>query len=346
MSGAQWRTRPGLLLLAWMIVGWAAVAQEPILTVSFDRDELTIPLGSASTARLRLVNRSVYPADDIELFLLDGDGIEMGTVERVLELRPFSELVLEIPLSVPEGLGEGASDVQFELAHTYCIGDLCFYIFEAVALRVVRTPPSEVTGPLVEPDAVRVAEDPPVDSARPWRMVLPTGLGLMLAGALAATITQRFARAGQVVLLAMGMASLGYGISLQQADQAQRIGAVLCTSCVGIEETPKAPPTLSQGARARIEALEHRVELLLFSAVWCHSCPYAKAMVDQVADATPLITARVVDVDVDRDMADHYGIVQSGRVIVPAILRLDTGELLFGIDRLESRLLSLLEANP
>lgn len=345
MTGVRRRARIGLLCLAWMFVGWATAAQEPILTVSFDRDELTIPVGSTAVVRLRLANRSVYPADDIEVFLLDGEGIEMGAVERVVELRPFSEIVLDVSLSVPEALGEGTSDVQFELAHTYCIGDLCFYIFEPIALRVVRTQPSEVTGPLVAPGTDPGGDGAPVASGWPWRRLLPAGLGLMLAGALVATTRRRFARAGQVVLLSLGLVSLGYGISLQQADQAQRIGAVLCTSCVGIEETPTAPPTLSQAARARIEALEHPVELIVFSAVWCHSCPYAKAMVDQVVGASPWVSAEVVDVDEDRNMADRYGIVQSGRVIVPAILRLDTGQVLFGIDRLEARLLTLLEAN-
>jgi hypothetical protein len=253
MTGARRRTRVGWLLLAWMIVGWAAVAQEPILTVSFERDELAIPLGETGTARLRLVNRSVYPADDIELFLVNGDGIEMETVDSVIELRPFSEMVLEVPLSVPEALGEGTSNLQFELAHTYCVGDLCFYIFEAVELRVVRTEPEEIVVPAVEAQTEEPAEG--VDGARLWRSALPVGLSAVLIVALSVAAVGRWPRGVKILLLALAGIALGYGIALQQAHQAQSIGAVLCTSCVGIEETPHAPPTLSQAARARIAAL-------------------------------------------------------------------------------------------
>ncbi len=344
MTGARCPMWAGLLLLAWIIVGWTAVAQEPILTVSFERDELTIPRGGVAAARLRLVNRSVHTADDIELFLVDGDGIEMGTVEPVLELRPFSEVVLEVPLSVPDALGEGTSNLQFELAHTYCIGDLCFYIFEPVELRVVRAEPEETAVPAVDAQIEQTSEG--VDGTRLWRNVLPLALAAVLIVALSVAALGRLSGGVKLILLAVAGIALGYGIALQQAHQAQSIGAVLCTSCVGIEETPHEPPNLSQAAQARIAALQSPVDLLLFSAVWCHSCPYAKAMVDQVVAAGDRVTVRVVDVDEDRAAAEAHGVVQSGRAIVPAIVRLGTNEVLFGIDRLESRLLTLLEASP
>ena len=139
---------------------------------------------------------------------------------------------------------------------------------------------------------------------------------------------------------------LGYGLFLSQDQQAQSIAAVLCTSCVGIEEAPAQGPELSAAARSRIEALSNDVELLFFTAPWCHACPYAKAMVVQAASVNPAaISYRIIDVDEDRDTASEYGVVQSGRTIVPAILRVDTGDVLFGIEDLEERLLVLLEAS-
>ncbi|MEE8593458.1 MAG: thioredoxin family protein, partial [Candidatus Bipolaricaulota bacterium] len=135
----------------------------------------------------------------------------------------------------------------------------------------------------------------------------------------------------------------GYGMLLKQDQQAQSIGAVLCTSCVGIEQTPRQDPELSSEARTRIAAISQEVELLFFTAIWCQACPYAKAMLQQVVETNPLISHRLIDVDEDRDAAKHYGIVRSGRTIVPAILRVDTGEVVFGIEDLEERLITLLE---
>ncbi|MBE0634456.1 hypothetical protein IH601_00455, partial [Candidatus Bipolaricaulota bacterium] len=151
-----------------------------------------------------------------------------------------------------------------------------------------------------------------------------------------------------VTLLLVGVLAvgLGYGISLKQDQQAQSIGAVLCTSCVGIEETPHRDPELSDDGQQRVMALTERIELLLFSAPWCHACPYAKELVRQVTELNSLITNQVIDVDEDRDAADRNGIIQSGRTIVPAILRVDTGEVLFGIEDLEERLMTLLEESP
>ena len=69
-------------------------------------------------------------------------------------------------------------------------------------------------------------------------------------------------------------------------------------------------------------------------------------MLQQVIEINPVISYRLIDVDEDRDAADRYGIIQSGRTIVPAILRADTGEVVFGIEDLETRLLAMLEAAP
>jgi len=333
-----------LALTACIVWAGAVAAQGPILELFLEPEVIQIPIGGTRVARLRVVNRSVYAADDLEVALLQGDGVRMGEVKPVVELRPFSETVIQLPLSVPDDQVEGDSAAVLELVHTYCVGDLCYQIVETLELHVARTPPVEVTEPPVEPDAIATAEEASQEPGRtPWRTVIPIGLGLTLLGALVATTRPRWARGGQVVLLIAGMASLAYGLSLQQADQAQGIGAVLCTSCVGIEEAPKEPPVLSAQGIERLKALREPIELIVFSAEWCHSCPYAKAMVTQLTEVTPLVSASVVDVDEDRDLADRYGIVQSGRVIVPAILRLDTEEVVYGIEGLEARLLTLLE---
>jgi len=69
-------------------------------------------------------------------------------------------------------------------------------------------------------------------------------------------------------------------------------------------------------------------------------------MVQQATDINSSISVQWIDVDESKDAAREYGIVQSGRTIVPAILRLDTQETIFGIENLEARLLALLEEAP
>jgi thiol-disulfide isomerase/thioredoxin len=146
-----------------------------------------------------------------------------------------------------------------------------------------------------------------------------------------------------VALFLIAVGGLAYGVILGQHEQAQGIAAVLCTSCVGIEEAPHEEPALSEDALSALTRLDTDVKLIVFYAPWCHTCPYAEAMVQQVAGATDHITYKFVNVDTNRDLAASNEIIRSNRTVVPAILRVDTGEVIFGIEDLEARLLDLLE---
>jgi len=154
----------------------------------------------------------------------------------------------------------------------------------------------------------------------------------------------RKARWGATALLGLALIlSFVLGFQYRQDQQAQSIGAVLCTSCVGIEEEPNHEPRLSTAAEESIVAIDREIDLVFFTATWCQACPFAKATVDLVVALNPLIRFEVVDVEQDREVAEAAGVIRSGRTVVPAILRADTGEVLFGIEDLETRLLQLLE---
>jgi len=327
------------------VLGLASIAvfgQNPILEFSFETEPLTIPLAGSASTWLRVTNSSVYEADDIEIALLSGH-VELSPIEPVEVLDPFSDTLLEVPLSLGADVAMGEQDGIFELVYTYCIGDLCFQIVEEISLRIDVIP--GVADPVNEqiPDPIQIL---PSKERSPWEIVFPIALGLMLIVALAAgRLTGR--RWWVLVLFIAVMAGgLGYGLSLKQDQQAQSIGAVLCTSCVGIEQTPDQDPELSAEARTRIATITREIELLFFTATWCQACPYAKAMVEQIVEINPLISYRSIDVEEDRDAADRHGVIQSGRTIVPAILRVDAGGILFGIENLEERLLALLEESP
>ncbi len=130
------------------------------------------------------------------------------------------------------------------------------------------------------------------------------------------------------------------------AAQAQAVGAVLCTSCVGIETVETLSPRLSSAQAAAVDQLTRSVDLLVFYAPWCRSCPYAEGLVDLIALRNPLVRYRLVNAEVERDLAAQHGVTRAGRTVVPAILRVDTGEVLFGAENLGDRLVALLQEAP
>ncbi len=138
------------------------------------------------------------------------------------------------------------------------------------------------------------------------------------------------------------VASLVYGVILGQHEQAQGIAAVLCTSCVGIDEARGEAPPLSDSAILALAGLQKSIDLIVFYAPWCNTCPYAKSMVREMAERTDLLSYSFVNVDTNRELAESNGIIRSKRTIVPAIVRVDTGDIIFGIEDLEARLLKVL----
>ena len=330
------------LALVFLVVGFASLSsfgQSPILAFSFETEFLRIPPAGSASAWLRVTNSSVYEADDIEIVLLSGP-VELSPIEPVKVLNPFSDVLLEVPLSLGENVAEGEEEALFELAYTYCIDDLCFQLIEEISLQIEMIPAVVEPGDGRIPDPVQIL---PSRERNTWELVFPIALGLAMIVALIASRTFGQRWWVLILLLVVLVGGLGYGMLLKQDQQAQSIGAVLCTSCVGIEQTPRQDPELSSEARTKIAAISQEVELLFFTATWCPACPYAKAMLQLVIEINPLISHRLIDVDEDRDAAKHFGIVRSGRTIVPAILRIDTGEVVFGIEDLEERLIALLE---
>ena len=81
---------------------------------------------------------------------------------------------------------------------------------------------------------------------------------------------------------------------------------------------------------------------MVFHTPWCKACPYVKALVAEVARVNPRISYELVDADQDRARAEEAGVVQAGRVVVPAIVVAQTGRVLFGTSDLTARILAAL----
>jgi len=329
----------GLLLLAGAIVGHG---QEAILALSLDPTEIAIPQGGEAVAVLRIENTSVRVADDIEPSL-DAEGLVLHAEPESIEvLDPFDSGTIVLRLSASETAALGVSEQVLEILYTYCIGDLCFQLLEEIPLILTVEPPS------VAPIEVPMPSSPgATEPASPFWFRLG-GLALGIALIAAAIVIRRVFGVRWPVyaaLIAFIVGSLAYGVVLNQHEQAQGIGAVLCTSCVGIEETRREDPEITPAGIEALEGLSEEIELIVFYAEWCHTCPFAKAMVEEMAVHSAYLTYRFVDVEEDPERARESGIVRSGRTVVPAVLRVDTGEVVFGVENLETRLIDLLEAD-
>jgi len=321
----------GLFLVgALTLTAWA---QESILRFTFDPAEATVEPGGSAAVSLRIHNASVHEADDVAVYRADekADVTLQATPASLKTIPPFGEARLDLILSAPEALADQTQKLAVEVIYTYCVGDVCFQIVDELdlAVHVAKEGPSASSSLAVRPSL--------------WRWLIPLlGVGLLVGGALLWRLAGRTVPLYVVLALFVG-GGVAYGVVLLQHEQAQSIGAVLCTSCVGIEEARHDTPRPSAATLSALNALHSDVELVVFFAPWCHSCPFAEAMVEQLAAASDRLRWQRINVDAQRDLALSLGVIRSGRTVVPAILRVDTGEVIFGIERLEAKLLDLLE---
>jgi len=317
---------PAVFLLACVAVG-----QESILAFTLFPEKVEIAPGGTATLQLLIDNKSLHPADDIAVNLVDADGFAIDPAKAEIKVvQPFGKETVALNLVAAPDVVIGTRDLTLQIIYTYCIEVSCFQIVDSVNIPVLVT-----TASLGPTTVVRARSIP--------KWIIPIIGGILLLGAI---LLWWLADMRLPLYVALGMVAVGgltYGVILGQHEQAQGIAAVLCTSCVGIEEAPHEEPALSEDALSALARLDTDVKLIVFYAPWCHTCPYAEAMVQQVAGATDHITYEFVNVDTNRDMAASNGVIRSNRTIVPAILRVDTDEVIFGIEDLEARLLDLLE---
>jgi len=333
------------LIVAVSAASVFAFAQESILTYSVSPKPVTIVVGERVDVWLALENTSVHEADDVEAIWTGPDGVGVAAEpEPIGILDPFGTASIRVTLVASDDAAVGDAIGRVELVYAYCVGDVCYQIVEDLDVPLRVEPAASADGgdgaPVSVP--VEVVGGPTRRTPFPWAWV---GFGVvgLLAGAalLIGRKAGRRIRIAGLVLLAAGV--LAYGVTRNQHEQAQAIGAVLCTSCVGIEEARSVEEVrLSETAIAALRSIDEDVTLTVFYAQWCHSCPYAEAMVERAAEVSDRIDYIFVDVDAEPDSAERYGIVRSGRTVVPAIVRDGSDEVVFGVENLEARLLDLL----
>jgi thiol-disulfide isomerase/thioredoxin len=314
------------------MVSLEAWAQEPILTFSIEPAAVTLSPGGETGIQVKVDNTSVHEADDVTVTLEETERWSIHSETGVLKVvPPFTQAWIDLTLAASSDLPPGQYALLLQVVYTFCIDVSCFQIVDEILLTVV-----------VEEGAVSLPTPPLAKKSSPgW--IPPLIAGGLLVGAVLLRRTRGMTFPLYLVLFLIVAGALAYGVRLNQHEQAQGIAAVLCTSCVGIEESHHEEPILSSNTIDALAKLDRDIELIVFYAPWCHSCPYAEAMVEKMASQTPYISYKFIDVDAERDLAASYGVIRSSRTIVPAVLRVDTDEIIFGVDDLEERLLNLLE---
>ena len=329
--------------MAWILVAsGSAVAQEAILELSIEPASLTVAAGGEATVWVHAENESIREADDLTAYWIDPQDLGFAEEPHPIEvIKPFGSATLALRVAASPEADRGETPGSFEVVYTYCIDDSCYQIAESFDLPIVIVEPAPESVQTSSSVAVHPAHSDPT-SAVPWQAIAFAAAVLVAA---LAFLFQRItgirwpAYAMIAVLLGGGLL---VGVFLDQHNQAQAIGAVLCTSCVGLEESRDEEPGFTAEQSDRLSALGEDVELIVFYAVWCHACPYAEGLVERASEAAERISYRFIDVETDRDLAEQHGVIRSGRTVVPAILRVDTGEVIFGVEGLEERLLTLL----
>lgn len=290
----------------------------PILEIALP-PEVGLPADGKGSVPVRLVNTSPYEAEEVKVALagLPAEA-KVGGVE-LARIPPFGEREVELRVELP--LAPGIQRAKVSLLYHYCIGDSCFQIQDEA------------------PVALVLGEGKPPSAGIPaWWILVALGAGLLFV----ALLRGRALLGVAILLVGLAGASLAVGLLRGQGVQAWRIASSLCTSCVGIEEVRAEAPAFTPVQRAAVAAHPEPVHLVLFSTDWCKSCPYAKALVVEAARLNPKITYEVVDAESDRARAEGAGVVRSGKVVVPALLVIPSGRVLFGTTDLPARLVAAL----
>ncbi len=327
------RTALFLALVCFLVASFVTSGEERILTIRTDPEVLGIAPGGRAAFRLLLENGSLYEVEKIEIAFRNVEGLLVRPSEAARKrLHPFTTAAIGFSLTALPTLETRGSPLLVKAIYSYCIGTECFQEELSIAVSVeeglVGTLPRAVKG------------------SAPWHLVFPTAGGVLFLAILILGRLRGFSFWTYGALILLIASALAYGVLLRQPRQAQGIASVLCTSCVGIEETRQEEPRLSAQGAAALSRLGRDVELLVFYAPWCQSCPYVEALVEEMAKATEHLVYRFVNVDEERGLALAHGVVSSGRTVVPAVLRVDTGLVIFGVEDLEARLLGLLGLVP
>jgi thiol-disulfide isomerase/thioredoxin len=297
---------------------------EPILELRVPK-ETGIQEGKAAKVSVRVINTSPYLAEEVRFSFPDlPPGWEVE-VPAPFNVPAFGEREAQIQILFKDSAGKSPpAAVRLSVDYHYCIKDACFQMSQEEKLAFV------------------LGASPERALSLPWWILALLAAGVLLSWFL-------FGRNLTVlsfVLVGLGVAALLFGVFWGQARQAQRIASVLCTSCVGIEEARAPTAEIPAALLSEFQNFPKTAHLMVFYTPWCKSCPYAKALVAQIASVNPRISVELIDADEKRAEAEASGVIRNGKAVVPAIVIRETGKILFGTEDLAPRILAALREIP
>jgi len=142
-----------------------------------------------------------------------------------------------------------------------------------------------------------------------------------------------------IVVLAIGIILLSYGVKLGQNVDTENIATYICLSCLGL--TPSGYETGIE--HDGLEKLDHEIELIVFSAEWCKACPKAIDIVREIAESSEFINYRVIKYEEEPEEFESFGIDLNGLPITVVIIDGEITDVLDGAFKLDSRILEAIE---
>lgn len=142
-----------------------------------------------------------------------------------------------------------------------------------------------------------------------------------------------------IIVLAIGIVLAGYGVKLGQNVDTENIASYICLSCLGL--TPSGYETgIEHGG---LEKLSFEIELVVFSAEWCKSCPKAINIVKEIAESSEFIEYRVIKYEEQPEEFENFGVDLDGLPVTVVIMDGDIIDVLDGAFKLDSRILEAIE---
>ncbi|MEA3238519.1 MAG: hypothetical protein U9Q94_01850, partial [Candidatus Bipolaricaulota bacterium] len=88
-----------IVILAVFLLAYVAVGQEAILSFTLFPQKIEITPGGTATLQISIDNKSLHPADDIAVSLVDADGFSLDPTESDIKVvQPFGKARLDLNL--------------------------------------------------------------------------------------------------------------------------------------------------------------------------------------------------------------------------------------------------------
>ncbi|MEA1994350.1 MAG: thioredoxin family protein [Euryarchaeota archaeon] len=142
-----------------------------------------------------------------------------------------------------------------------------------------------------------------------------------------------------ITVLIVGIILIGYGIHIGQATETENIATYICLSCLGLTPSSYETGVDTEG----LEKISRDIELIVFSAEWCKSCPKAIETAREIAESSASIEYWVIKYEENPEEFKTYNVDLNGLPVTAVIVDGEVVEKLAGTFKLDSKILEVIE---